>query len=428
MQPNERKTFADRLLAALYEAVDTIDKTKKGKKLKDKGAPVKEPPVKKPSTPTEKPKPKPGRDPWKVPEPKHKPGPMNFTRPVVLEAYEDEVDPSNLAFWDGIKDNTHRYSKHPILSKHGGALSRGSHSFTNERSKKSGNADLSSLPSLFVKIASIESSHKDELQRLAIEAASAAWDIDPDKLKAMLTMEVDVNSVSGDDEIEEVEGLDDQIDKRITLNALSHGSAVHNMMTMHHIVRDGLNAISPKLVKMYDQLSSGSHAQYWMFNIAEMAQQLAGAAAGSAQVQWENGEPIVVAKAFCFPVLCQELCKGCMMLLIQHQFTDMDENQSRYIMQKADAIVDEPYLIQVGPEMWRKFLKVVNSNKKMPKMSSIIANLSVLDPGDVHKVVDLAISDPTAASEMLYDLVADADDFEVEDYASDDDESEYETK
>jgi hypothetical protein len=54
-----------------------------------------------------------------------------------------------------------------------------------------------------------------------------------------------------------------QIQKRLALNWLIQGAAQHAGMTFHHLVRDELNAISPKLLHFYDQYALINLLQYW---------------------------------------------------------------------------------------------------------------------------------------------------------------------
>jgi len=54
-----------------------------------------------------------------------------------------------------------------------------------------------------------------------------------------------------------------QIQKRLTLNWLIQGAAQHAGMTFHHLVRDELNALDPKLLHFYDQYALINLLQYW---------------------------------------------------------------------------------------------------------------------------------------------------------------------
>jgi hypothetical protein len=57
--------------------------------------------------------------------------------------------------------------------------------------------------------------------------------------------------------------LRDQIHKRFTLNWLIQGAAQHAGMTFHHLVRGELDALDPRLVRLYDQYALINLLQYW---------------------------------------------------------------------------------------------------------------------------------------------------------------------
>lgn len=59
-----------------------------------------------------------------------------------------------------------------------------------------------------------------------------------------------------------------EIQKRLTLNWLIQGAAQHAGMTFHHLVRDELTAIEPRLVRLYDQYALINLLQYWQFEVA----------------------------------------------------------------------------------------------------------------------------------------------------------------
>src|SRR5262245_20167177 len=57
--------------------------------------------------------------------------------------------------------------------------------------------------------------------------------------------------------------LQDEIRKRFTLNWLIQGASQHAGSTAHYLVRDELNAIDSRLVRLYDQLALIILIQYW---------------------------------------------------------------------------------------------------------------------------------------------------------------------
>ena len=59
------------------------------------------------------------------------------------------------------------------------------------------------------------------------------------------------------------DALREQIHKRLTLNWLIQGAAQHAGMTFHHLIRDQLDALDPRLLRLYDQYALINLLQYW---------------------------------------------------------------------------------------------------------------------------------------------------------------------
>ncbi len=57
--------------------------------------------------------------------------------------------------------------------------------------------------------------------------------------------------------------LRDEVNKRLTLNWLIQGAAQHAGMTFHHLVREELDAIDARLLRLYDQYALINLLQYW---------------------------------------------------------------------------------------------------------------------------------------------------------------------
>lgn len=55
----------------------------------------------------------------------------------------------------------------------------------------------------------------------------------------------------------------DEINKRLTINWLIQGAAVHAGRTIHHLVREELEACSPALPGLYDRFGVAMQLQYW---------------------------------------------------------------------------------------------------------------------------------------------------------------------
>jgi hypothetical protein len=335
----------------LNKALDSIGETAPA-------APVKPAP----SKPREKPKERPPL--WR---PKPQPGvqPKNYTEEdeEIMEDYEDESHPSTVSFWRDLPSNkSHAFGQHPLFALYGDKLSRESWGHTKDKAQAS-QGNMNDLMRLMQQVMSIEQQHESELVDLAKRITVQIWNVPKEMLRGDLTQDVEVNSESDRNYGQESEGDVDpnllkQINKRITMNAMTQGSAVHAMLTLHHLVDREINAIDPRLLDLYNKLSSLSHQYYWLVDIPAMLDMLGISAVGSTKVNYdEGGAPNIDSRAIVFPILAQEMSKGVAELLSHHGL-DIDDDQKQQVLDRADDIRLEPYLIQIGPALWRKFLKV----------------------------------------------------------------------
>jgi hypothetical protein len=60
-----------------------------------------------------------------------------------------------------------------------------------------------------------------------------------------------------------IDRLREEINKRFTLNWLIQGASNHAGMTLHHLVHKELDALNPKLLRLYDQFALQLLLQYW---------------------------------------------------------------------------------------------------------------------------------------------------------------------
>ena len=406
-----------------------INPPKPQRKVQPKNAAPMAPPRPAPPRPAVKPSP----SPFNPTKPGVRTAPKNFqtscVTAMIAEAlsdddYEREAHPTTRDFWKTLPNNKkHQFSSHPLLALFGKDLSRDSWKHTRERAGNIG-VDMNSLMPILQEIMQEESKHTDELINLAKQVTVQIWGIPAEQLEAQLTDQVDQNQHTDDEYGEEQsikqddQKLQKQINKRITMNLMTHGSAVHQMLTMHHVVDREINAISPKLLALYNKFSAGSHALYWLINIPQMFDHLGATACGSEDVVYsDDGEPAkVVAKALVFPVLCQELSKGVAEMISHHGLGDVSDQS---VIDKADDIRHEPYMIQVGPEIWRRFNAV--RPKNIP-LANIMMALAQQDDPTAILIAVIKDPDSPATKEMLDSLIQDPEGFdEIDEFDDDDD-------
>lgn len=285
--------------------------------------------------------------------------------------------------------------------------------------------------------------------------------------------------------------LQDEINKRHTLNLLIQGAAGHASLTSHYLVRDELMAIDPRLIQLYDQFSLGGFVQYWsreaalifgpldrswrsatsrgglffqfpllsqhghalaeagkeraierckvkdvsidpedstwqmlkclleiearekgyktaLVQLAKRATQqiwgmpihrqrgsltrsvrmgrqtppinfrerlLRSAAGGYGGVMRKEGELRVIARAWVWPLLSHELVKGTAELICLHGLSSLDEQTYDEVLRITDRIEYEPWMLQAGPELWRRLLALFPRDRALPEMLMHIARL-----------------------------------------------------
>jgi hypothetical protein len=243
-------------------------------------------------------------------------------------------------------------------------------------------------------ISQIETRHKEALERLAVDIVSEEFDIPEQMLEATLTPPGSPLSHESDEEDEDdetpqmempkkpksaqrMEELELEVDKRKVINALMQGAAKKGHY-IFHMVADELDALDPRLMGLYGKLMSLADFQYWVIPDTMMTGQVGGVE----KIEWRKAEkpenkdeeedmedinieegddmPVVVAKAWIFPLLVHELIKGALELsAINWADGHLDFDEQKEVMSKADTDEGEIWGMRLGPGMWEKFLDCV---------------------------------------------------------------------
>lgn len=389
-------------------------------------------------TPTKTPTPsKPGRqNPFKPPQPLIMPKPKarrsNLPMPVdespvvpslasemkrllkVAQVYEHDTHKSGRDFWENMPED-HPFFQNPIFAVYGKQLTKENYDDIMTKMREKGGQIynqqslmglMREVMSLLQQIENIEKNHREELVEAAKDITCEYWGIDRDMLKADIGEQPEQSGEDEETESAEINPrLRDEINKRLIMNTMTQGSALNAMHTVHYLVKDKLDAISPELTEIYTRLSGLVTHHYYIIDIkavVEAFEQMGGveqAGLGWSHVEYQDGEPVVVAQGKCFPVLCQELFKGVMELLSLHGIPeDLSAEELKTIYQNADRLQDEPWIIMIGPALWRKFLAVV---PKGVKLAEVISQFAKETPENVYRIISQVIQRPEAAKQLL---------------------------
>ena len=323
---------------------------------------------------------------------------------------------------------THPLAKHPIHGVYGKELAHDQYeNIRGQYTQSAGSDRLNQMEmmALLQRIIRREAAHKEQLEQIAKRLVASVWKIDPKMFEAELgsqgqsvgEYEAEQEQEQEQEEAPTPEELK-QIHKRTTLNTFSHGAAIHQMTTLHHMVKEALDKIDPALMPAYDKLARGTVYSSWFMSIEQIVN-MAGQKGGDVHIEWPEAplqeappegemaqeeppqaEPKVMATGLIFPILVHELAKGCMELLTMHGLPK-DEKTLKKVYKHADRWEDEVFHFFVGPALWRRFLKVVDRTK----LPETIAALSQLEPDDLHGVVRSIVENPAEAQERLAELV-----------------------
>lgn len=298
---------------------------------------------------------------------------------------------------------------------------------------------------LMNEIGQIETRHKDALEKLAISIVSEEFEIPEEMLEVELTPPGSKLSIESDDEEEDdeqeqpnipnrpksatrIEELEIEVDKRNIINAMIQGAAKKGHY-IFHMVADELDGIDPRLMGLYGKLMSLADFQYWIIGEGLSS----GSVGGMEKIEWrkaeksfsddsddsdeedggekisvEKGEeyPVVVAKAWFFPLLVHELIKGSLELAASNWaegHLDFEEQQA--VILKADTPSNEVWGMRLGPGMWEKFIDCIGTENYDIKQW-LFAELSKLDAQKFHEFMKEILSNSQRCNEIIDELKA----------------------
>jgi len=429
----------------------------------------KTPPTTKPSTPM-RPHRAPGVKPAKEPR-------AEGEEIEIFEAYEQFPDQSmrDLHTPGHKSQKKIGFMQTPLVAEHGAELAKKAYQYSDDAVSKTHpefrgqpaqqkRQMLSNLAmNAYMQMMRLERPHHRELEQIAIDAVAKLYNIsDEDKnlLYAKLQKPIPLPAEEGEEEeTEEIadhespEELKHHINKRYMLNMLSQGASIHNQWDGHlqEEIIDRITALDPKLAAIYTSFGRTSSHHYWIHNLSSLLRQTANESFGLTQVttrdrvpededQKENEEEfdfgtpdtddesaseigevedsskdwVVYAQAAVFPVLIQELVKGVIMLVSEHQFEDEKSQAIKHkVMGITDTLRDEVPGIHLGPVMWKVLVLCIPDTHrreilavlmKLAKSDHILFANIFSDLGHIAKTTDL--NDKVSVAEIRNSNVA----------------------
>ena len=266
----------------------------------------------------------------------------------------------------------------------------------------------------------IEKDHTEELEQLAIDLVREEFDIPEEQVdmeaklvQGQISGEGMQQKAKENPEMPELESEEDydrlnsEVQKRRMLNAIMQGAAKKGHY-MFHMVEDELSNIDPRLIGIYGKLMSMTDLTYWM--IPSMAgggggDDSGGMKGGREYLDLSGDKPKIVAEAWIFPVLLNELIKGSMELLAAHGLPE-DEREAQYVIDKADFLESEVWDMRLGPGIWEKFIDAIDGDAYEIK-HFLYYEIAQMPAGEFHEFMKELLAGSNKGKQMLADLAND---------------------
>jgi len=265
----------------------------------------------------------------------------------------------------------------------------------------------------------IEKDHTEALEQLAIDLVREEFDIPEDQVdmeaklvQGQISGEGMQQKAKENPEMPELESEEDydrlnsEVQKRRMLNAIMQGAAKKGHY-MFHMVEDELSNIDPRLIGIYGKLMSMTDLTYWM--IPSMAggggDDSGGMKGGREYLDLSGDKPKIVAEAWIFPVLLNELIKGSMELLAAHGLPE-DEREAQYVIDKADFLESEVWDMRLGPGIWEKFIDAIDGDAYEIK-HFLYYEIAQMPANEFHEFMKELLSGSNRGKQMLTDLAND---------------------
>jgi len=241
---------------------------------------------------------------------------------------------------------------------------------------------------------------KEQLEEIAVRCVREMFDI-PEHIQLLPEINISLDLESENQETpslsltdEERREMWDEVQKRVILNGLVHGSAMHIWKSAHFIVKEEIDQIDPLLMTMYDEYTAAIGWLIWQLppDTAQAAIDSGEAITqGFNQIEFQDEESEFECNVHChgvnFPVLLHEIAKGAMDYLICHAIPPgYSEEQLEYYYAKADAYENELWHYLMSPSLWSSLLESAGvTTQELPKVIMNLSRLSYEELTDVMK-------------------------------------------
>lgn len=208
------------------------------------------------------------------------------------------------------------------------------------------------------------------------------------------------------EDYDKMEAEDLQTQKRLILNALIVGGAIRISWEILRKNFEKIFDLDEELPHLYSEIMKIN--EYLVFSQNVQISDNSHKQGGYVDVSLGNDvTPTKIdAKAIICPILMVELVRGCMELWISHGLPD-DIDSAKSIINKADALENDPWYMRFGPIIWdRLFSTKKNDLKYLPSFLMIV---STLDENEFTSLFKEIMSNTKRGDEMADKIYREAE-------------------
>lgn len=259
------------------------------------------------------------------------------------------------------------------------------------------------IPGVQSLIIKAETPCKAQLEELAIQTIKDIYQV-PDyvDMKGFISPRLSLDSEQDHNAepfleltLEQKNKMRDEIQKRVILNGLVHGSSMHVWKGIYHLVAAELDKINPELKELYNYYTSTLGITIWLMNpdaFQDTIENDSQMTQGFNKLQFNREKGFggqIQAKGINFPVLLHELNKGVIDWLISAGIPkQFNADELRYYYSKADMYENEPWHYTLSPSLWSGLLEAAQvPNENIPKLISRIVKLSYQELVELFRLI-----------------------------------------
>lgn len=219
-------------------------------------------------------------------------------------------------------------------------------------------------------ISQVEKDYISELEVLAVDIVKKLYPIierENITIDAKIVTEVNPSNISGDeDEEDELDfsNIDPEIKRRI-INGISQGASIRGAFAFH-LFDDNLNKINDTLIEKYGNLLKNV---FGIYDSDEAVAMLLATLAqghkqggGESEVEAEDNDITIKARAINFPILLHEIVKGLFELISLQGFRGLGANQAKKVVGNVDKLENEPYDLRYGKFIYDALNDLINQS------------------------------------------------------------------